>query len=642
VAQDRPEQPGDEDEVLVLSRPAPLGLRVAVLLLPALAFLPFSLFSLPALGVVDAARVPELLEQVEAWPFGAAAAVGTLVAAILGPIAGFLLAVSAVRRRFGRCELAADHARFQIALAPRRLGRVSVAYADVTSRVVTPSGLRVTVGRWGPLSAWLSPLLIPARTEAEVARVVERLDASEPTPADGADEAAFGPEGAPARLVVALVVGILALSAVPALVLAARFGAEAFVAGWLPGLLLHAGLFTWLDVATLRPFCRRLRVGADGLIVGARRHPYAELTALYAADGLLAWTCGRRRGLNWVGPALPEAAAVLEERLARAGRELRVQRALPAWAAPRAIRRRRAALIGLGLLLAGLATAAASLPRPAYDAAIARLDLYGDVAVSDDEGQYAHLVYRLGDEAPRFLLLEGAGVSAFNHRNDTIRVPGLVEQELGLAGRAGLGEDVVVDLGAGEARDPSGAFSLPGGATFLHVRPSGRRTSAGFAIPLEAKALLEAAGERTGMIESLPALLEPLLAEVDDPALRDFVLGRTSRRVHEAADDDGWRLLWGVDHGDVVFVVVLAADRGVAVDWGDLDHVVAGPRPAKLSKGAASVLLEREDGALQALAASPPGFAALVRATEAVRGGRSVREVTAGLLEGGLSPAGGR
>lgn len=97
-----------------------------------------------------------------------------------------------------------------------------------------------------------------------------------------------------------------------------------------------------------------------------------------------------------------------------------------------------------------------------------------------------------------------------------------------------------------------------------------RTTSEGLPPPLVELALKL---DQEPKLESLPQALEPLLSTPDCPDLiRDFVVGRTSWRVHEVADPSGERLVAIVLQGRVRTLAVLPPEQPYAVEFA----VVAG------------------------------------------------------------------
>lgn len=371
---------------------------------------------------------------------------------------------------------------------------------------------------------------------------------------------------------------------------------------------------------------RRVAVGGEALLVGLKRFPYSELLRVGASDGMLALELKRTRVMVALEGDLEPAAKILAERLATARPELRVDPELPPWATRRAQKRAALVLFASSALVLALALGAALAPVSVAGPAFERLGLVSDVCAADREGNYIRLLCRKGDGRPCFLFAQTGTPGEFVYRNDRIRVSAFLLS-------IGYREDVLADLarhsGHGAAGEP---FTFPVGTTVLHLAGGGHVVASSEEIPVEARAILEKADASSGIGDSLPVLLEGLLPRLPregNSVLRDFILGRASRRCHDVVDGTGERLVWGSDRGTVVFVAVELAALGIDVYQFGFHHKVAGTHQLVIGDKSKNVFFLGQGGRYADASVSLPAFDDLLEATEQVRSGKSVREALA-------------
>jgi hypothetical protein len=554
------ETPPPRDDALTYVRPTPWWAKVGNALLSLAAA-----GALPAAGTIwlqfwftqtFGGQPGWLQEVVDALPFGSVALGGSLVGLALLMIAVTLLAPGWVRRRYGTVEIHHDQLAFQFALAPS-WAKQTVLAEQVTARVPTQHGLLLEVEDRRGWARWMFPLLVPVTDEAEQARVLARLDAALPDPEEAAR--VFG-RGLPRYLVAGLVVSVLALAAPPVIVFAVRFSHHLVAGSLLAVVLPLVGIMAWFDAWFVQPRFRKLHLGRDALVLANQRIPYGDLTRVAAEEGELALEVGKKHLLLQLGDELPPALELLRERISGRETPLEVATVRPAWARLERRRRRGAAMIALTAALLAFDTAVA----------FSDPDVYAEAYVLDDDDQYIRVLYRVTDLRPRLVsLLEDPDDAISSYfLDDILVVPGLYPQTFD-----NVGERFRLDLVEGTGwHEDAGAFAVDPATTWHHVDCQGRRRAAAVELPPAlTQAVIDAYADDLHQ-GSLPALLEPVLAGVDDPVVRAFLRGETSRRTYDLRDDDGGRLLWGVAHGEPVFAAVMAEALPLDLRVGVLRH----------------------------------------------------------------------
>lgn len=234
-------------------------------------------------------------------PDGVASLAGALVTTLpgLAAVAALLVAL----RRFGRCEVTAEQARFRPLWG--RPGRPVL--------VVPLEAVRAVRRSWGglilvapdavtaPLS-WVVPPLVPLE-EADVDRATALLCARRDEGEAAGSDAWFW-RGALGIVLLLVPLGVATL-----------FGAERGPApGWLLGLLLLltiSGAVVWQDQRG-----RRVHVGPTSISVGHYAWRLDEVERAACDGRWFAVEGGGRRELAWVGPDGPRMQAALAARLA--------------------------------------------------------------------------------------------------------------------------------------------------------------------------------------------------------------------------------------------------------------------------------------------------------------------------------------
>ena len=558
----------------------------------------------------------------------------TLFALGLIAVALFATGLREVRRRYGHCVLHGDQAVFGVALSlGKKTGEVTISLNDVDARKEVSGGVILEVRARGAWANALFPLLIPTADEQELARAVallDRLELEESLEGD-ADGLRFG-RSFPRRLH-----GLSLIAFGLPLALALPYAAGLAFALTLVGALLMittliaavvlTGLWLWL----LAQRYQLVRIGREALLVGQRRLFFGEVQRLSLAPPFLVWEGAEAPAIVWFGPRLAQAADAIDARLeAVRGPELRVERT-PAPAARALLARRARAAWALGALYLALVLSLAALHiwPPA---------LYGDVTATDSLGNSAHLIYRVGDKAPVFLLLTSNDThwASAGSGGASIRVGGLCDQSFGRSGPLSL------DLPGGFGSLGGQRFELPPGATCASVGSGGRVKAAPQALPSRlAEALLAKA--TFGMIfdrDPLPDQFEELDPAPQNEALASFVRGETSTRTFEALDGQGWRFAWGVDEGRTVFVFVGPAALSVQVVLPPFLVDFGGPTGALLHRPEHSRAVLWPDGSLH-FAPQPatlPAPEVLRRVSERIRAGERVIDASRELLSELLPP----
>ncbi|MBL4850058.1 MAG: magnesium transporter [Planctomycetes bacterium] len=558
---------------------------------------------------------------------------GVFLSALLATVFPLLMV-----RRFGSCHLRGDLLTFDPS-------DVTIPREDVTGWRRLGPAIAVH-GRFHPQSKLIRPLLIPTQTEDELAQALRWLEDSQPPPVEeGAEEPPHLPLVKLDARDALLPVGLLfALLTVLPLIGGLRFGSEVAVLAFALGSLssTFGSLIVYLLITR---HSLRAWVGHEALLIGVRRHPLKEVVSISLTQGALALerlTPGGKRKRVWT--ALPagrsaELRGDLETALTTAGKPGLLSAELPSWARETP-RRGLARLSALAILLTAIA--GFSLPLSVYGAMGARLGIYGEVHLRDDDGHVLTLLYQPGQPQARFVYLSSEGFMG-GVVGYQVRVPGLF-------GNPGYGlsfgsDGREVDVADGHISEATYRRPLDTETKIaLRVGPTDWRTTFG---PLpKGLVLLAKKLDEEDAIDSLPAALAPLLDDPDCPALlREFVQGRTSWRVHEVSDAQGVRIVAIVLQGRVRTLALLPPDQLYTVHFAILRKkgsfyrsLIQGANPPPPS---ALVLTKKEDGQLcwprpKGWATSPTGtieLDPLLAVLGRVKAGEiGSREALAGLL----------
>ncbi len=601
---------------VVFSRPLPIRAKLAIVLV----------MGTGVLGLMVLAGGRELLVD---WltgaglpfdPFWVVMGTITLIEVLLG--GGFLFGVVAARRHYGHCELLGDQAVFRIPLA---FGRQMISLNDVDGRSSVPGGTLLHVKERGRWVSTLFPLLVPTSSDEELAEAVGLLDRTElqETLEGDVEERGFG------RKYPLSLQGLDAVASLVPFLVAGPFLGGLFFQSWLGlSLLLTAAFLTMmigiaLALAIRWPRYRLVKVGRQAILLGNRRVAYAEIRRLAKAPPFLACEGATKKDLIWFGDRLDEGALLLNARFEDAGLPLRVEDSTPAWADRGRRRTRVGVAVALTLFLwLGLGSPYVFPP-----------EVYGSVVARDDLGNSLRLVYRIVDEVPVFLLLvsERPGAGRANYQENTIRTAGLLGQSFG------DGDLLVLDLAEGVGQTPGRSFAIPAGTTCMSFDSVGRLSSSEARLPAGlASTLLE--GSVAGRVwdrSCLPASLGKADPLPENGVLADFVRGESSNRIDQAADAQGWRLVWGVSEGEPAFAFAAPVSQGVRVSLGTFQFD-SGP-----SAGAMTSLTSERVAVLHGLggvvAVPPerrdlPSVESLRGLTERIRAGESVKAVTSSFL----------
>jgi len=615
------EQPDPSDETLLFSRPTPARVKLCEAV-----FFVVAVTALPAASVVGVqvwfqisfGSQPHWLQPVlDAVPFGTAALVGSLVGVALLPIALSVLTPVWARRRYGSVEVHQDQLVFRFALAPPWVKQTVLA-EHVTSRTPTPHGLMLESSERWSFARFMFPLLVPVTSEDELAQVLARLDASAPAP--DSEATVFGRQP-PGFLVAALVVFVLGLAAPPVVLVATRFGQSWAMGGLLLVTVPLIMIMAWFDAWFIQPRYRKLHLGSEALLLANRRIPYDDLTRAATEDATLTLEVGRRRLLVRLRDETPAALALLRERLAGRKIPLEVASRLPGWAQPGP--RRRRLVVGIAFT-AGLWSfyMAAALSNP---------DIYDDVYVLDDDDQYVHVIYRITDLKPRLVsvLEDPADANSSYFLDDQLVVRGLYRQEFESSGE----KRFQLDLERGFSWHDVGGDAVVDPATTWHaVDSAGRSRAAVVDLPSALTVAVLEAYDAALHQPSIPALLDPALAEIDDPTLRAFLRGETSRRTYDLRDGEGGRLLWGVSHGEPVFAVIAPADLPLDLLVGVFRHEDEDLPGVPASVGEVGLTWFAPMSSDPLDLGGPPSLEDLRRISEAIEAGTSVRQACESLV----------
>jgi len=514
------------------------------------------------------------------------ALIGTVVAAVILPAIAAVAVPLLHRQRYGECWLRDD----LLSVEP---GGISIPREEIKGWRRTKWGL-VLDTTFLPDSALVRPVLIPVEGEQELEQALRWLEqATSPGPpgeskegeqagASVAEDGQAGPrplvqmsrQDSVFTLVVSL--GLLAVL-VPAVGFI-RFG---FAAGPAPFILGAALSMLASGIVGLCITRHSVRVLATrrALLVGRRRIPYEEVEDLVVGQRTVAFVhrregkATRRWSLLQEGQA-EALRATLQERLSpeeSAG----LQGELPAWAREEP-RRVLARVLTLGLVVFGLGIL--SLPGWIYGQVLAPFGVFKEIRVYDNDGHVMTLLYTEGEPRPRFLYLASEGASG-GTRGYQIQMPGLLGSEnYGLNLGSGSRE---VNVAEGRIVDTPYRCPLP--KTSTGVLRFGASDWAMTSEPLPADlgrlglAMDEEAGESKRFVESIPASLEPLLADPTCPPLiRDFVEGRTSWRVQEASDVSGQQVVAVVLQGRVRTLALLPRGEPCEVNFSVIGRQAAG------------------------------------------------------------------
>lgn len=500
----------------------------------------------PLLGVVlwltrvSVTRVAR--EQAEQLAFVSAAAVERLVDVFCGtaPLLAVAAVVTLLSRRVAHATITPDHA----VIRPLRLPWpvLAIPLVDVIGRRTTPHGVILHAPAAVPrLVSWLLAPLVPATTPVEVARAHGALDA----PSLRASEVTASAGRVSGRADLLLLLALVGAGVAAAEAMRPVLGDEVGRVHALGAALLLA-LLVVTHAARTRAF-----LGAETLSVGGLCVAWSDVTAIRGEGPWFTLDAGRaRRRAARVGAAdCARLIAFARERLAQQNREARVLDGAPGW-----VVRRRAALVVLAL---GIASAAVVAGPVRYRTAEACL-----VIVPDEvhHAQWATVVYRKFDGAPQLVVLsEGFRLEAVRgpsrwserHRAWVDQKSYDVHWRMYAFGR------MEIDAQQGSVVPASSLgveFSIPRGATVVHVTPEGLTASVtplGPASP-RLRALARASAFTTDGGWRTLALCFP---GAEDAVLRAALDGVTTARCYEAGVPDG-RLLVRVDHGRLASAVI--------------------------------------------------------------------------------------
>jgi hypothetical protein len=491
-------------------------------------------------------RTPEVLRFLRAMvkaakelsPLGDLSGLGTLalvtLVALAAPGLGYLALRRWVRARYGACLVGHDQLVFRLPTAFRPRW-VAAPIRDAETRREVPGGLQVRAG-----GQWL---LIPTDGPSEVRELHALLDAhpDPDTTAGLAWTARPGPRYWALSLLFLAGLAPFALGFAGSQRLRPEHLSPLIAIGVIAALPVLLLLRRW----ALRLTPGRLHLGRDGLVVGRALVPYGDVLGLTQVDDTMHLEL---LGLGQRGLLLDGDAEQVDELL---------RPRCPRLQGPASPPRRSGFLLAAAPLVVWAGLVLFSAPP-----------IYGAARLHDPVGNQVTLVYRLADGRPRALILDS--VPNTNHRSstlefDTITLRGLWTQRLTPGGTSRE-----IDLLAGTALDSHlQRSSLVQDANLLISGPEGL-TSLRVDLPNDLSGLVpDQARLRTGgafPTTSLPEELARAWAEAPRaPLVDDYLTGRTSRRAYDV-DDGRLRLVWGVDHGEVMFVIVAPADFPFGVE----------------------------------------------------------------------------
>lgn len=500
--------------------------------------------SMPA-SIVAAARWGTQLEATFAplgEAFGQLTTLGTVVAPILASVATCFVAFRAASRRFGRCVAGPDWLVFDPALRPAWAGRVVALRSEVRDREPTSGAVHVRLQGALPRA---TPLVVPVSTPAALDAALLELDRRFETEPLAAGRRHGLREG---LLTLAQLTLALAGASATAFVLDRRMG-EGWAVPAFFGLVAFSAPLALCLAAALTPGTRRVYVGRRGLAVGEELFAWDELTVVGLGEGWVACATGRRTCLAFVGADEGVVHDAIAARLAEAGRPVdEVLGPLPASVAGWRRRVRRllqaapAVLVPVGVL-------AAACVAPNFEV----------VTHFDTLGQRLYVIHAHDGEGPATVVL----VTRPNAGAAALRTAGWWSQTF-----ARGDPSFTVDLDRGRVEGPWLGGSFTPGATFVHVSPDGvvsarpawrgsvthrglRAAAIGRRIVLSPRSV---EGVETSFELSAATTLEELAEGTNDATVQGAALGWTTRRCFDV-DDAAERLVWGVDRGEVKFVV---------------------------------------------------------------------------------------
>lgn len=223
-----------------------------------------------------------------------------MAGAVVLPLASLAL----LGRRYGRCDITADHALFRPIFAGTRRPLIVIALEAVQDVRPAWGGLEVRAPDvLAPMIAWLVPAIVPAPpTEAE--RAIGLLCARR-------DQAIAAGSDAWFSRALAVMTGAMVLLCGLALVTADAVGEELVLVQVTLDFIALVAAAAWQDQRG-----RRVAVGNSAVSVGHFSWRLAELDRISCVGGWVAAEGADRWSLAWVGDAGPRLREALATRLA--------------------------------------------------------------------------------------------------------------------------------------------------------------------------------------------------------------------------------------------------------------------------------------------------------------------------------------
>jgi hypothetical protein len=519
-----------------------------------------------------------------------------------------------------------------------------VPLSFIASRRITRWGLALSLDRKAPLLLQQQALCLPTQSAQELQAAVAVLDAGDLLRGEPAAEA-YHPALWP-RLGSLLLTFLAAALPLFVTIFVGKEVLEFPRSHLLIAVGVAALVFVPLALVVYQAHLAQLRtlhMGPDSVALDHLVFPYPELIAVHVVEGGLVLETPTRRAAAWIRAPRAEVEAFLTRRLANVGGPP-VSSSPPAWARAR-LSPRRAARIRAPYLVAWPLFFLALWAAPNHEV------LQSGVSPARD---LAQLVVEFPTKRPLLLLTsEGPAQRA------SFTLPGLWSETLGKRNAVNRVDLVARRLHLGDAPP----VPIPTGTTWIHLTPAGprfrspvlagtpelRSQAEGMRWAREALAALAATLASLNSPAQEPRPLPPILRyarycpgpaawaedllETDDPELRAWLRGETSRRLVFAQGADGHALVWLVDRGRVAFVADVHPSAKAHVGE-SLRFLGIGASASAPTQGGpwARTLRLAADGAVAASVAGVPRASALWTATERVRAGATVRAALARVL----------